>query len=399
MMTSTKIIKTFLTLVFLFLLVQSVSAKENRVTIHFFWAKGCPHCREEKVFLETLAEKYPQIKIKDYETSQSRENVQLLLKVGEELKANVSGIPFTVIGRDYIIGYYNGETTGKEIEEKVNYALRNGCEDFVEGLCEEKPSIEAEKRTKAVAENLKVPILGEIKIKDLSLPALTFIIAFLDGFNPCAMWVLLFLISLLLGMKDRLKMYVLGSVFIVSSGFVYFLFLSAWLNLFLFLGSVFWVRAIIGLVAVSSGGYNLREYFVNKEAVCKVAGGKKRQKIFERLKKITQKKQFFLALLGIIFLAFAVNLVELVCSAGLPAVYTQVLTLTNLPRWQYYLYLIFYIIIFILDDLIVFLVAMYTLKTIGIESKYSRFSHLVGGVVMLIIGILMLFRPEFLMFG
>jgi len=128
-------------------------------------------------------------------------------------------------------------------------------------------------------------------------------------------------------------------------------------------------------------------------------GSKKKQKVFDKLKKVTQKKQLGLAVLGMIILAFAVNLVELVCSAGLPAVYTQVLSLANLPTWQYYLYLIFYILIFMLDDLVVFFVAMTTLKMTGLNNKYSRFSHLFGGILILIIGLLLIFKPEILMFG
>lgn len=395
-----KITSAFLALLFFFFLIKPVFAQtKNKVNIHFFWSKGCPHCRREMVFLESLKEKYPQIEIKDYETSSSREAARLLLAVGKELSANVSYIPFTVIGRNYVVGFYNDETTGKEIEEKVKCALKNGCEDLVRSFTGQEPSKSEMQKGRVIPESLKVPIFGKIEIKNLSLPVLTFIIAFLDGFNPCAMWVLLFLISLLLGMKNRVKMYILGSVFIISSGFVYFLFLSAWLNLFLFLGFVLWVRIVIGIVALSAGGYNLHDYFTNREGVCKVTGSEKRQKVFEKLKEITQKKQFILALAGIILLAFAVNLIELVCSAGLPAIYTQVLSLAKLPNWQYYLYLLFYIIIFMLDDLVIFIIAMTTLHAVGIDSKYSRFSHLAGGIIMVIIGILMLFKPEFLMFG
>ena len=101
----------------------------------------------------------------------------------------------------------------------------------------------------------------------------------------------------------------------------------------------------------------------------------------------------------ILALAFAVNLVELLCSAGIPAVYTQVLALSNLPTWQYYAYLALYIIVFMLDDLFVFVVAMKTLQITGIGTGYSRFSHLAGGVVLLAIGALLLLRPEWLMFG
>jgi hypothetical protein len=152
-------------------------------------------------------------------------------------------------------------------------------------------------------------------------------------------------------------------------------------------------------VALGSGGYHLKEFWTNREAACKVTGSDKRQKIFEKLRKITQKKQFILALLGIILLAFAVNLVELICSAGLPAVYTQILTLSELPVYQYFLYILLYIFIFMLDDLLIFIIAMVTLQATGMTSKYTRYSNLIGGVLMLIIGLLLLLKPEWLMFG
>ncbi len=390
----------FAVLLFLFI-AHPARAKEESVTIHFFWSNGCPHCAKEKIFLESLKQKYPQIVIKDYEITGSRENLELLEKTGEKLATDVSGVPFTVVGDHYFLGYYTDETTGQEIEEGVKCALENGCEDLIGELESKKNDAPrtAEKITKLPIKNFEVPLLGKINVKNLSLPVLTFFIALLDGFNPCAMWTLLFLVTLLLGMKDKKRMWILGIVFIASSAFVYFLFLSAWLNFFLFLGFIIWVRIAIGFIALASGGYYLRDYFTNKKGGCKVMGDEKRQKVFEKMKSVTQKKQFLLAISGMILLAFAVNLVELICSAGLPAIYTQILSLAHLSRWQYYLYLIFYILIFMLDDLIIFFTAMITLQAVGIQSRYSRFSHLVGGILMLIIGLLLLFKPELLMFG
>jgi len=153
------------------------------------------------------------------------------------------------------------------------------------------------------------------------------------------------------------------------------------------------------LAALAAGGYYLKDYLVNKQGSCSIMGDAKRRKIFEKIRSITQKRRFILALGGIILLAAAVNLVELICSAGLPAIYTKILSLSNLPAWQYYLYLLFYILIFILDDLLVFFTAMITLRVTGIGGKYSRFSHLIGGILMLAIGLLLLFKPEWLMFG
>jgi hypothetical protein len=106
-----------------------------------------------------------------------------------------------------------------------------------------------------------------------------------------------------------------------------------------------------------------------------------------------------LALGGIIVLAFLVNLVELVCSAGLPAIYTQILALNNLANWQYYFYIFLYVFFFMVDDLLIFIVAMVTLKMTGLSTRYARYSHLIGGILMIIIGILLIFKPEWLMFG
>ncbi len=170
------------------------------------------------------------------------------------------------------------------------------------------------------------------------------------------MWVLIFLISMLLGMKDRKRMWILGTAFIISSAFVYFLFMAAWLNLFLFLGFLIWIRIIVGLFATGVGIYNIREFFINKNAECKVTGNEKRRKTLEKIKGITQRKELLIALFGIILLAFAVNLIEAICSAGLPAIYTQILSLSNLPLWQYYLYILLYLFIFMIDDLIVFFI-------------------------------------------
>ncbi len=381
----------------LFFLVQPVLAAG--VTLHLFWSLGCPHCAKERVFLNTLREKYPQLTIKEYEITSNRNNAVLLERVGRELQADVSGVPFTVIGKEYVVGYLNDETTGKAIEDIVKTAVASGSDDIVGGLLPKDPTPKLPEQRARVPETLDVPVFGALRVKSLSLPVVTFVIALLDGFNPCAMWTLLFLISLLVGLKDKKRMWILGTAFIATSAMVYFLFLSAWLNLFLFLGFVMWIRILVGLVALVAGGWYVRDYWVNKTGSCPVTGNEKRQKVFEALRATAKRREFLFALGGIVLLAIAVNMVELVCSAGLPAIYTQILSLSRLPPWQYYLYLMFYIIVFMLDDLFVFFAAMITLKVTGVQSKYARYSHLVGGVLMLIIGVLLLVKPELLMFG
>ncbi len=405
---------------------RSVFAQEKNddVNIYFFWGDGCPHCANEKIYLEYLTNKYPFVTLYDYEVYNNGENKELLKEIGSAMDVNIAGVPFTVIGEKYFIGWSDNTDLKLSMEETIKCVQEDRCadvidkiagvadpvkndlilsyEDYTESQNEEQSEQLAEYELEPVSlipEKIKVPIIGEINIKNLSLPIITIIFGALDGFNPCAMWVLLFLISMLMGMENKKRMWILGSVFLVASASVYYIFMAAWLNLLLFIGFIFWIRAGIGIVALLGGGFNLKEYFKNPEGACKVTGTEKRQKVFQRLKEITQQKSFWLALGGIIILAFAVNLVELICSAGLPAVYTQILAMSNLSTWQYYAYIGLYILVFLLDDLIVFFVAMTTLHITGATTKYSRFSHLIGGILMIIIGLLLIFKPGWLMFG
>jgi len=398
-----KIINSFLFIILLSLLITPVPAESQtsakKVDIYFFWAEGCPHCAHEKPFLESLKQKYSNLEVHSFEVSKSKENVELLRKVGEKLNVDVSGVPFTVVGKQYFIGWYDEKTTGGAIEKAVQCVIQNGCPDIVGSLITPVTPNPIPEKEKTIPETISVPLLGEIEVRNLSLPLFTVVMGALDGFNPCAMWVLLCLISMLLGMENRKRMWILGSAFIITSGAVYFLFMAAWLNLILFLGFTFWIRLIIGLVALGAGGYNLRKYFIDKDSGCEVVGEEKRQKVFERLKRISQQQQFWLALGGIMILAAAINLVELICSAGLPVIFTQVLTLSKLATWQYYSYMLIYIFVYMLDDLIVFITAMITLQLTGVTTKYTRTSHLIGGILMAVLGILLIFKPEWLMFG
>ncbi len=407
-----------LLLFFLFFLVKPTQA-QNKVNLYFFYGDGCPHCAKEEKFLDKLEKEYDNLNINRYEVWQDRDNAQLLAEIAKELNFTVSGVPFLIIGDETVSGYYNDETTGEKIKSIIDDYAVNGCNDIVAPML---GTVQAQNQCihgcdandeacmhecgcdanliegQNLPDKINIPFIGEINIKNFSLPILTILIAATDGFNPCAMWVLLFLISLLLGMENKKRMWILGSAFIIASGTVYFLFLTAWLNLFLFLGFVLWIRVTIGIVALASGGYHLYDFYRNRPG-CPVTDSEKRRLIFTKLRQIAGAKQFWLALGGVILLAAAVNLVELVCSAGLPAVYTQILVLANLPAWQHYIYLFLYIVIYMFDDMLVFIIAMLTLQMKAVSSRYTRWAGLIGGVVMAIIGILLLFKPGWIMFG
>ncbi|MHB9073647.1 MAG: hypothetical protein ACYC6G_08990 [Desulfobaccales bacterium] len=378
---------------------QPVHADAQTITIYLFWTEGCPHCAHEKDFLARLHRADPHIKIVALELSGNPDNRELFQKVGKFLNADVSGVPFTVIGTHSVLGWQDESTTGWAITMAINEARQQEAPDIVATLRAVAPPLHPGLENQVLPETLTVPLLGQVNLKYLSLGLVTVIIGALDGFNPCALWVLIFLINLLLGMEDRKKMWVLGGAFIMASSAVYFLFMTAWLNILVFLGFIFWIRIAIGLVALFAGGYNLREYLTDTAGVCKLSHGTRRQRTMDRIKEIIATRKFVLALGGIVLLAFMVNLVELICSAGFPVVYLQILSLTPLPFWQYYLYLLLYITIFMLDDIIVFVVAMLTLQMMGVTTRYKRFSNLIGGILMLLIGVLLIFKPGWLMFG
>jgi glutaredoxin len=372
---------------------------KTKAEIYFFRSNGCPHCAAEKVFLDGLGDR---ITVHDYEVSSSFRNAQIFAEVGSALDADISGVPFTVIGSQKFVGWADTEE-GKArflaaIQDVEEGRDLNILGKIIDGDSPSNPTF-PEKVREAIPETLTLPVFGKINPRSLSLPALTVAIAFLDGFNPCAMWVLLFLISLLLGMENRRKMWLLGGTFIAASGFVYFLLMSAWLNLFLLIGYVYWVQLGIGLFAIVGGSYTVYKAWKNRDGGCEVTGAEDRRKTFDKIRGIIEQRNLLLALGGIILLAFAINIVEALCSAGLPAVYTEVLTLSQLPIINYYAYLFLYIFIFMLDDMVIFVIAMVTLKAVGVESKYSRYSHIIGGVIMLAIGLTMMFKPELLRLG
>ena len=234
----------------------------------------------------------------------------------------------------------------------------------------------------------------------MSLITAAALIGLIDGFNPCAMWILLFLISVLIGMKDRKRMWILGLSFLITSALVYMVIMLSWISIAVKMTSVIWIRNIIAIIALIGGIINLRSFYKErKESGCQVVDEKKRKKIFTKIKKFTHEKNFILALVGVIGLAISVNLVELACSAGLPIVFSELLVLNKTSEFMKFMYTLVYIFFFLIDDLVVFFIAMFTMKVTGISTKYNKFSHLLGGIIMILIGILLLLRPEWLMFN
>ncbi|MFA5075936.1 MAG: hypothetical protein WC480_00790 [Patescibacteria group bacterium] len=377
------------------------------VDIYFFYGDGCPHCATEEQFLDQLKKDFgDRIFIHYYEVWHDRDNAKLLAEVAKLHPIAVAGVPITLIGDQHIIGYQDDATTGQEI-----LGLISQCQAGQIGECPAKNLLNQHDNGSQLAVPaaqgldkpvlLKIPFVGTKDLSYFSLPLLAVVIGLLDGFNPCAMWVLVFLISLLLGVDSQRRRWLIGGIFIIASGAVYFLFMTAWLQAFLFLGYLWYIRFGIGLFAVLFGIYNLRDYWRTRKIgpVCKVTSSEKRRKIFDRIKGVIMEKNLLLALAGIALLAFSVNIVELACSAGFPAIFTSLLAINNISRWEQYLYILVYVLFFMFDDLIIFVAAMVTLHVTNIGTKYTKYSNLIGGAVILLLGLLLIFKPAWLSFG
>jgi len=421
-----KILKFLIVFAVFLLLPVSAKADEKVINIHLFYGNGCPHCAAEEEFLSDYLKDRTDVKLYKYEIWYDSHNQELLSKVQKEMgTTNKNGVPFTVIGKKTIVGYADG-VTDEQIKDAINYYLNNDYRDYAgeitgkvkkaevkEDITKDESKTEDKKENKIekaddtkdsdqTDENVTVPVLGKINAKKVSLPILAVVLGFVDGFNPCAMWILIFLITMLFNMKDRKKMWILGLTFILTSGIVYLMFMLAWLNLATFISKIAFIRLLIAVIALVVGLINVYKYIDSlkkKDEGCDVVDKKDRKKIMEKIISITHEKKFIIALLGIMVLAASVNIIELMCSIGIPLLFTQILAMNNLSTFSYMIYMFIYIFFFLIDDIVIFVISMVTLKVTGLSTKYTKYSHLIGGIIMLIIGLLLIIKPELLMFN
>lgn len=389
------------------LLAPSISCAEQggaeRVRVYIFWQQGCPHCARATAALRNITAKDASLELVRIELGKDPIADAAFVTAIEAYSLPNAAVPLVAIGSRAFLGYSQNGQSDVLYRDAIKDCQSRGCPDivgtFLRRDAAQVASGGSESPSGLLPDTIRLPFLGEIQTRDLSLPILTVVLAAIDGFNPCAMWVLVFLISLLLGLKNERRMWILGITFLVSTAVVYFAFLAAWLNLVLVLGAIIWVRLMIGVLAIGVGGYFVREYWKNPEPTCRVTRPGQRKRIMSAFRAVVSQNSLALSLLGIVGLAFAVNLIELLCSAGLPAVYTQVLTLSDLPTSGYYAYLGLYVLVFLLDDLAIFATAMIALRVTGLTGTYARVSHLIGGAVLLVIGALLILRPDLLSFG
>ena len=391
-----KFLQIFLMLFAILFTFNSVKAVEP-INIHFFFDPSCLHCAEEKEWLEGFNEDNPDIQIIVYDLS-IQDNYELFVEVKTLFNDRDALSPYTVIGGIALRGF--NEQTKSDIENIIERYRNEEFSDIVAKVINNESVTNAD-FDEIIRDTVNLPFIGEVETRGFSLLLGAIIIGFVDGFNPCALWVLILLISLLINSNNKKRMWYLGLIFLVTSALVYFLIMMSYLTIAIQFTTITVFRYLIAAFAVGFGGYNLYKFIktLNTDDGCEVVSDKKRIKIIERIKKIVREDHILIAIIGIIALALIVNLIELACSAGLPLLYTSILAFNEVSSLQYFLYVLVYVLFFLIDDIIIFTIALFTMKVTGITNRYSKYSHLIGGLIMVAIGVLLAFFPSLIMFN
>lgn len=366
-----------------------------------FVRDGCPHCAafEEYAVRNNLSVEYHEVT--------EIHSQKLFSSLQDRAPALNQGVPTIIIDGQVSQGYDTDEDGDALLSRLVAcQESEDGCLPFVDFLASEE-TVDVIATGETCTEDCEADLdkyvfdlwfIGEVDLTLLSLPVLALLLGFLDGFNPCAMWVLITLLTLLINTHDMKKVWVIGGTFLFVSGAVYYLFIAAWLNVFLIIGYNLWVQKVIGLVAIGGGGFYLYEAFGKNPNECKVTNMQHRQKVIARMKEIMQISAWPAMIVGVAILAVSVNMIELVCTAGLPAIFTQILAFNDVSDAARYGYIGLFILMYMIDDFIIFAIAIYTLHATGLTTKYRRFTLIFGGLLMYGLGMLLIFAPEILTF-
>jgi thiol-disulfide isomerase/thioredoxin len=376
------------------------------MTLSLFWREECGHCKREKEFLSQLQKELPHLKVKLLNIDQP-EIRQLFDALTDKFHlAKVT--PITLIGQKFIVGFAGPDTTGSQIRELLQTErMDTTVEQMLEmnvagdtekgGVCPLTGPSTACGLVETGPFYFDIPLLGSVNLTEFTLPMLSVVLGLVDGFNPCAMWVLVAFLTALAHVGSLRRMVQFAGLFILAQGVMYLLILNSWFLAFDFIKADRIVTPLVGLLAIGGGIFFLWE-FVTFEGTCKVTSLEKRTQTVSRLQSLAHQSLTPLVVLGILGIAFSVNVVEFACSIGIPQAYTKILDMNNIGILKREALMGIYIWFYMLDDLVVFVLAIWSIEKIGLTARYSRATNFVGGIIMLILGVLLLVAPEKLRF-
>ena len=374
---------------------------EDRNEIVLYHTNGCPHCAAAVDFVDgTLAREFPEVVVRKAELSAvSKEERDAFLTFVEKHK--IAGVPVLKKGSLYVTGFQAESyraMAGGTLTESANFAscaIGETGDCAVDGADIAGEDVEKLFSNEKIAPSrvIELPVFGKIDVYRESLLMLAVVLGLVDGFNPCAMWVLVFMISVIADLNDKRKTVVIVGSFLAASALFYFALLAGWINLFKLIGYMRLLTVALGAVAVYTGLTSLKSFF--EGPVCKVTSAEGRKKIKQRIVDLAEKPLSWATLTGVFLLAVVVNGIEFVCSAALPAIFTGVLAFSPLSTVMHYFYILVYLLFFMLDDIIVFSLAAFAVNKYA-GDKYMVWCKFIGGAILLGLGFIMLFKPAML---
>lgn len=372
-------------------------AEHQRVLIEVLMRQECPHCEDERAFLEDLAARRDDVELRFHDVA-TPQGGGLFLAVVRAAGLPYS-VPVTIVGTDLVLGFGTAEVHGREIERLVERNLGKpgqGFDALLQRLHHSPGEVAGEDGYRAW-----LPLVGTVDLAGWPLPVLAITLGFLDGFNPCAMWVLVMFLAVLAQIGSRQRMWQLAGLFILAQGLMYWAILSLWYRVWNFVGMDRVVTPLVGLVALGGGLFFLYEWYksLGTELACRVSDLEQRSRIIARIRALATQRLTWLTAVGVIGLAFSVNVIEFACSVGYPQAFTKIIELNGVGFWPAQFYLMLYTLLYMLDDVLVFGTALWGFGRIGLATRYTRATLLGGGVVMVVLGTVLLYRPSWLYFG
>ncbi|MEO3428571.1 hypothetical protein AAFN88_06915 [Pelagibius sp. CAU 1746] len=362
---------------------------EVEISLHFFYSATCPYCAEAERFLPGLLLRRPWLKLESYEVDSSAENRALFADFAAALDEEILGVPAFFLCGQMIVGF--DESTGGVLAATADY-----CHELLQQDVAAELKATELKAAEPPAQEVALPFFGALQAGQLSLPVLTLVLGGVDAFNPCAFFVLLFLLSLLAHAHSRRRMLLVGGVFVLFSGLLYFVFMAAWLHFFLVLEGLRAVTLIAGLVAGALAVINLKDFFLaGRGPSLEIPEGRKPE-LFARMRGLLAADSLPAMLAGTVVLALAANTYELLCSTGFPLVYTRALTLNELSTGGYYLYLAFYNLVYVLPLLAIVVVFTFALGSRKLSAGEGRVLKLLSGLMMLGLAVVLVAAPDLL---
>jgi glutaredoxin len=343
-----------------------------RITV--FSREDCPHCADAKRFLEALVERRPSLQLRIRDVVREPEALRELQALAAGHGVAAPGVPAFEICGSFLVGFRDEQSSGRAIERLVA----------------------GEASEAADGDAVEAPLVGRIELPALGLPLFTILLGLVDGFNPCAMWVLLFLLSVLVNVRDRRRILVVAGTFVLVSGAAYFAFMAAWLELFLWVGVWRPAQMLLAVLAIAIGAVHVKDSLVPGRGPSLSISPARKPGLYARVRRIVHAETLPAALAGAFVLAVLVNAIELLCTAGIPALYTRVLTLQGLSTPAYYAYLLLYDAAYVLDDALAVTAVVVTLRRHKLSAVEGRWLQLVSGVVILALGLLLLAAPGWL---